>query len=834
MDSEAGDGGKPRVPRRLVLKSLAAGAALWEPGCGSPPSEASEVGRHRIVPAVPIETPIRIENRLPGTSDFELRRPARDREVEGYASTTSAGPGEAVEIRVNVSRPRDVRWGLYRIGHYQGLGARLVDAGASVRVVPQPEPTISAQTGLLECDWATAITLTVDASWLSGYYLVKLTTDDGFESHVPLVVREAGRRAPLLMQANVTCWQAYNLWGGINLYVNHLPGDPQAFTGPRGYQVSFDRPYTIEPDVSALVEHSMVRWLEKQGYDVAYVTNVDIDGTPELLEGRQLYLTAGHDEYWSLSERNALEDARDRGLSMAFFSGNNAYRRIRLDPSSAGVPRRVVTCYKSRALDPLHDAPDCTADYQSAPYARPENGMLGVIWSGWGTLQGFPFIVTAPEHWIYEGTDVKAGESLGSVVGYEWDVSSNNGWSPAGLEVVSSSPALHEYGYTSQHQATVFYPTPTSFVFAAGTIGWAKGLSDEGIASARVQRVTENVLSRAGLFPEARVEKPAAPDYERGIAVRSRVFAGGKQGFDDGQATRARFRNPSGLALGPDGAVYVCDTGNDSIRKISAQGAVSTVFDRPGLDGIKLDTPTSIAFDASGNLYISDTGSSRIILLGADGHAVQFAGQAHKQHLTDDADRRNARFNLQRGITVAPDGALYVADFRNNAIRRIDADTGAVTTVVSAANGPTAVAVAKDGTIYYLATYLGAIIAVAPNGDRTVLANRKQVYGDRAGAGAEAALRPADGLILTSDGLIFTDTGNNRVRALTLGGKHRVVTLLGNGHGGDRVGLGFETELAIPRSVVAVADGYVVSDTANHRLLHFSNDPAAFLRKKPQ
>lgn len=831
MSSDTGDGEKPRFPRRWVLKSLAAGAVLWEPGCGSAPMEAPEVRKHQIVPAKAVETPIRIENRLSGSAEFKLRRPAREREVEGYASTTSAALGDSIDIHVSVSRAQGVRWDLYRIGHYQGLGARLISSGAAQRVEPQPDPDPNLDTGLLECSWAAAFTLTVDASFLSGYYLVKLTTDDGFESHVPFVVRETGRRAPLLMQANVTCWQAYNLWGGINLYVNHLP-DPHLFTGVRGYQVSFDRPYTIDPDVGAVVEHSMVRWLEKQGYDVAYVTNIDIDSTPELLEGRQLYLTAGHDEYWSLTERNALQDARDRGLSMAFFSGNNAYRRIRLDPSSAGIPRRIVTCYKSQSLDPQHDTPDCTADYQSAPHARPENGMLGVLWSGWGNLEGFPFIVTAPDHWIYEGTDVKAGESLGNVVGYEWDVSSDNGSSPDGLEVVSSSPALHEYGYTSQHQATVFYPTPNSFLFAAGTIGWAKGLSDEGIANARVQRVTENILSRAGLFPEARIESPAPAHYERGLAARSRIFAGsGHQGLTDGEPAKARFRSPCGLAVSPEGELYVCDPGNDSIRKISADGTVSTVFPKSGIDGLKLDTPTSLAFDTSGNLFISDTGSSRILLLGTDGQARPYAGHAHQQKLVDDANPGNARFNLQRGITVAPSGALYVADFRNNAIRRIDPDTGAVTTVVSQAGGPSAVAVAADETIYYLASYWGAIIEVAPNGDSTVLANQKRTFGDRSGPAADAALRPADGLILTGDGLVFTDTGNNRVRALTLGAKKHVITLLGNGHGGDQVGQGFETQLAVPRSIAAVEGGYVVADTSHHRLLHFSNDPAIFFRQ---
>lgn len=827
MGSDRGDGEKPRLARRLVLKSLAAGAALWQPACGAPPTEASAIGTHRIVPAKPIETPIRIENRLPGTRDFALQRPAYERQVEGYASTTSARLGDAVRIAVNVSRAQGVRWDLYRIGYYQGLGARLVSSGPAVQVGPQPEPSINPSTGLLECAWATAFELIVDASWLSGYYLLKLTSDDGFESHVPLVIRESGRTAPLLMQANVTRWQAYNLWGGVNLYVNHTPS-PKVFTALRGYQVSFDRPYAATPDASMLIEHSMVRWLEQHGYDVAYVTNIDIDSEPELLEGRQLYMTAGHDEYWSLTERNALQDARDQGLSMAFFSGNTAYRRIRLDPSALGVPRRVITCYKDASLDPLRDAPDNTANYNDAPHPRPENGMLGVLWAGWGTLEGFPYVVSAPDHWIYEGTGVNAGDSLGSIVGYEWDMVSNNHVSPANLEVVAASPALHEYGYTSQHHSTVFYPTPASFVFAAGTIGWARGLFDEGVANVRVQRVTENILARAGLLPEAPVQHPAIAEYALRIVARSRVVAGtGKPGHEDGKATNARFRSPSGLAVGPDGDLYVCDTGNNQVRKISSDGHVSTVL---GTGDIKLQTPTGIAVDEGGNVYVSDTGTSRIIYLGNDGSSSVLSGRAHVQDRTDDPDRGKARFNLQRGLSIDAT-SIYIADFRNDSIRRMDRTTGAVSTIVTYAGGPTAVTVGPDGSLYYLATWLGAIIRVSSRGERTVLANKTQIFGDRDGPGARAALRPADGLILTQDGLVFTDTGNNRVRALVLDEQNTVVTLLGNGRGGDAVGDGSVTELCLPRAIAAVSDGYVVADTMNHRILHFSNDPGSAFRR---
>ena len=779
------------------------------------------MGRHRIDPP-PSETPTRIENRLPGSDSFALKNPARNREVEGYASTTSASVGDTVAIAVNVSRPQGVRWDLYRIGYYQGLGARLVGSGEAVSVVPQPEPSISASTGLVECSWATSITLTVEASWSSGYYLIKLSTDDGFEYHVPLVIRESGRTAPLLMQANVTRWQAYNLWGGTNLYVNHLP-DPRAFNGPRGYQVSFDRPYGVDGDVSMRIEHSMVRWLEREGYDVAYVTNVDIDSNPELLQGRLLYMTAGHDEYWSLGERNALEDARDQGLSMAFFSGNTAYRRIRFDPSTAGdVPRRVITCYKDASLDPVGGAPDNTADYHMAPHARAENGMLGVLWAGWGNLEGFPFVVKQPEHWVYEGTGVEAGDSLGSIVGYEWDMVSHNSVSPPDLEVIAASPALHEYGYMSQHHSTVFYPTASSFVFAAGTIGWAKGLSEEGIENPRVQRATQNILSRAGLFPEARVEESSAPtSYQLHIATSSRVIAGAaSRGREDGPGSKARFSSPSGIAVGPAGELYVCDTGNDLLRKISPDGHVSTVLGKAANGDIRLNTPTGIAVDANGNVYISDTSSSRIIFLSADGSSVVFSG--HAAGYVDDPDRGIARFHLQRGLGIDANGILYVADLRNDAIRRIDPSTGEVSTIINSAGGPTAVAVAPDGTLYYVATWLGAIIRASPTGERTTLANAKHTYGDRVGPGAQAALRPADGLLLTPDGVVFTDTANNRVRFVEFREPHDVITLFGTGRAGNA-----ESELNLPRAIAAVADGYVVADTANHRILHFSNAPLA-------
>jgi DNA-binding beta-propeller fold protein YncE len=818
-----GNEGEPRVPRRLLLKSLAAGAVLWEPGCGAPPAESPLLKTHGIGVAKPLETPIRVENRLAGSAAFVLARPAVNHEVEGYASTTSASAGDSVDLCVNVNVTQGVRWDLYRIGYYQGLGARLIDSGQKVRVSPQTLPSANPHTGLLECAWPVTFSVVIDPGWLTGYYLFKLTNDAGFESYVPLVVRESERTSPLLVQASVTTWQAYNRWGGMSLYVNRL-ADPAPFSGGRGYQVSFDRPYAADADIG-FVEHRMVRWLEQQGYDAAYVTNIDIDREPALLGARQLFMTVGHDEYWSLTERNAVQDARDLGLPIAFFSGNTAYRRIRLDDSGAGVERRVITCYKSAALDPRRNAPDTTADYHDRPHARPENELVGLVWAGWAQLDGFPFVVTAADHWIYEGTGVSSGDSLGNIVGYEWDLASNNGVSPAGLEVVSESPALHEYAYNSLAQATVYYPTPSSFVFGAGTIGWAKGLSEPGTAEPRVQRVTENILFRAGLFPEARVVVPPRPAREPGTALSSRVLAGsGIPGYLDGPAALAQFKSPAGVALGPEGELYVCDTGNGLLRKISSDGQVSTLLGAPG--GARLSSPTGVVVDAEGNVLVSDTGNQRILVLRRDGTTDIYAGTTRAHGATDAADPGKASFNMPRGLAFDESGALYVADFRNNAIRRVDAN--GVTTVVSAAGGPTAVAIGPDGTLYYVATWDGAIVSVSSRGERSVLANPSMQYGDRDGPGRSATLRPADGLLVTPDGLIFSDVANNRVRRVAFDAAHTVSTLIGTGRGGSLAGAGPETEVNLPRGLARVSDGYVLADSANHRILQFSTrNPAA-------
>jgi DNA-binding beta-propeller fold protein YncE len=160
-----------------------------------------------------------------------------------------------------------------------------------------------------------------------------------------------------------------------------------------------------------------------------------------------------------------------------------------------------------------------------------------------------------------------------------------------------------------------------------------------------------------------------------------------------------------------------------------------------------------------------------------------------------------------------------VADYSNDAIRRID--SSGVTTVVTSAGGPTAVAIGPDGTIYYVATWNGSIVSVTKDGTSTTLANINS-YGDQIGPGATAQLRPVDGLVFTPQGLVVSDTGNNRMRFVAFDPQNTVSNLLGNGQAGAGVGDGIDSQVVLPRGVAAFNGGYVVADSMNHRILWFS------------
>jgi sugar lactone lactonase YvrE len=598
--------------------------------------------------------------------------------------------------------------------------------------------------------------------------------------------------------------------------------------------VSFDRPYEYErpateshPEVEFgaghlfLAELWMLRWLEMKGYDISYVTNLDVDADPHALDGRRLFLDVGHDEYWTEGERDAVDAARDAGVSLGFFSANDAYWRVRLDASSSGTSRRIVTCYKGASADPEGTTSTATIRFRDRPHDHPEDSLIGQMYELWTNLDGFPLVVGDASHWIYEGTGVAAGDTLPHIVGYELDHVFNDGTSPP-VEIAATSSAFSQLGAMSVSNVTVYYPSASSFVFSAGTIEWAWALGKPGFEDDRVKRITENVLSRAGFAPNRpTVVAPSPRPLDVG-RVRVAVLAGsGAAGSADGKGAEATFDYPAGVTASGD-LVYVSDHDNSAIRRIASDGTVTTIAGcgrRKFADGAGtsacFDLPTGLVAGADGTLYVADTSNHRIRAIDVRGNVTTFAGSG-SDVTQDAADPLQAGIAYPRGIALGPDGALYLASDQTS-IRRVGSD--GVKTIATADGEVSGVAVGNDGVVYVVETWAGRVSAVR-DGKLVPLVNPLGEFGDVGGPGDTAMMRPAEGIGVDGNRLVVTDSANYKVRSIALDGDHRVTTVLGDGCAARRDDDGVSARVINPRGVAVLPGGdYVVADTGNHRIL---------------
>ena len=279
---------------------------------------------------------------------------AGDESIQGFATEMSVAQGGTIAFKVDTPAT-SYRIDIYRLGYYGGLGARRVATVQPSAALPQAQPPCLSQpaTGLLDCgNWGVSGSWHVPAGATSGVYvakLVRMDPEDGRASHVPFIVRDDDGGSDVLFQVSDTTWQAYNAYGGASLYVGS--------SGGRAVKVSYNRPFTTRccsfpngspPTYLFNNEYPMVRWLERNGYDVSYFSGIDTDRLgAELLEHR-LYMPVGHDEYWSGAQRTNVEAARAAGVNIAIFSGNHAFWKTRWETSidGTGTPYRTLVCYK--------------------------------------------------------------------------------------------------------------------------------------------------------------------------------------------------------------------------------------------------------------------------------------------------------------------------------------------------------------------------------------------------------------------------------------------------------------------------------------------------------
>ncbi|HEY9852613.1 MAG TPA: N,N-dimethylformamidase beta subunit family domain-containing protein, partial [Leptolyngbyaceae cyanobacterium] len=467
--------------------------------------------------------PIVVENQKQGTTAWQIANLAANNEIAGYAGATSVNQGEVLPIKVSLAQPGQYKIDVYRLGYYGGAGGRLITSSGLLNGTTQSGPIFDPNTRLVEYNWNTSYNLQVGNDWTSGLYIAEMTDiRTGKESQVWFAVRDDDRPADLGFQASFTTYEAYNNYGGYSTYTSNSIGEQRAF------KVSFNRPmapthqgslnndgYNINNMIAW--EYNMVAWLESQGYDVSYYTNLDVHTNPLQLFSQKTFLSVGHDEYWSMEMFDNIEKARDNGINLGFFSANTAYWRVRFEPSSTGEPNRVMVSYKSNwALDPVaqNDISQATTVFRSPELNRPENSLLGVAYIGntgsGDSTGGFDWVVSNSSDPYYAHTGLKNGDILTGLVGYEWDAVLNNGFSPSGLVVLSQSPVTPQGSLPLLPPGTnlyisngVRYTAPSGAkVFSTGTIQWPWGLYGTSRTDPRVKQITANVLADMGAKPQ--------------------------------------------------------------------------------------------------------------------------------------------------------------------------------------------------------------------------------------------------------------------------------------------------------------------------------------------
>jgi len=522
--------------------------------------------------------PIEAENCLPGNPPGQWYvAGAGSSNIQGFTTDISVNVGQTVFFKVNTSAVT-YSINIYRIGYYQGNGARFVASVSPSVALPQSQPPClwDGSTGLTDCgNWVVSASWTVPSTATSGVYFAQLTRQDtGEASPMLFVVRNDASHSDVLAQTSDTSWHAYNDYGGYSFYSGELG---------RAYKVSYNRPFNV-PNMYAWffsAEYPMIRWLEANGYDVSYFTGADTDRNGALITQHKVFISIGHDEYWSGGQRAHVEAARASGVNLAFFSGNEIFWKTRWESSIDGTntPYRTLVCYKetlaNRVIDPA-DPPIWTGMWRDSRFSPPADGGRPE-----NALSGTSFLVnevrrdsiTVPQAdgrmRFWRNTSIaslapgQVATLPAGVLGYEWDVDADNGFRPAGLVPLSTTTLTVPtclIGYNSSgtcsatHHLTFYRAASGALVFGAGTVQWSWGLDNNHAidnitpTDLNMQQATVNILADMGVQPAAlqRGLFPATPST-------------------DTTPPQSTITSPaSGSAAGPGSTVTISGTAIDS------------------------------------------------------------------------------------------------------------------------------------------------------------------------------------------------------------------------------------------------------------------------------
>ena len=519
-DNENSKRPEQRLDRRNVLKQ----SALVAAASAALPTERSsaDINRQQHTESNSL---IEAENRRRGTTDWQLSRVRlnsgkfRTSLIEGYCSHQSVSAGDTLSIFVSTDPARKFRLDVYRMGYYGGAGGCLKRSFGPLAGKSQPVPELGPMPGRLrECKWEPSVEFKIPHDWVSGVYLGKLTTipdskhEPYWQSYVIFIVKD-GRKADCLFQCSDNTWQAYNRWPeNESLYTHpdgaHAPGVAVSFDRPYGmYTQIFEHPLSVGSGEFLLWEFPLCFWLEQHGYDVTYGSNVDTCFA-EFVARCRTFISVGHDEYWDQRQYASIKSALESGTSLLWLCGNSVFIDSPFRASAAGQSNRIISragCYGELRSDEVESYSSLFAGLKAtAPDERNIMGVRSVVpFNGGGD-----WTCADDNHWLFEGTGMKSGDSIPGLVG--WEHHGEPDESLKNLRTVAKGPIWSGGTREGRYEAVVFDGPRGNVVFNASTIFWAQGLSappghiipwshfsrPHG-PDGRVQTMTMNVLKRA-------------------------------------------------------------------------------------------------------------------------------------------------------------------------------------------------------------------------------------------------------------------------------------------------------------------------------------------------
>lgn len=574
------------------------------------------------------------ENQNPGSTAWQLTNPANDdlSQLGAYVRQDSVTSGQTLELCVLVPEDTSVSAQVFRLGWYGGSRARLMRNLATTTVNGSDPLTTRPDTGETESTAPPAFSFNIPGNWLSGLYVVRVRTAAGVDTHATFAVRD-NRQADLVMSQPILTYAAYTNTPrplGKSLYDGQSGGAETTRGTQRATEISLDRPYRNSGSGDLFYwDHDLLSWLEREGYDVTYVTNLDIDRSPATLRRGKVAVVSGHDEYWTQAMMDAYLSARDAGVHITNFGANCAYWRVRTAASRDGRNRRRVICWKYAAGENSNTPTILFKDTNT-----PMQGLWGVDFMDFADFIEGPYTPVVPvseDHWFWAGTGVENDQPLPSnIMGYEVDRRNFSVPLPTNVEYtyLTISPFTgQEFGFNFAHG--VIYQTPgDTWVFSGGTTSWAWGLIRPGLAHPAIQQGTRNLLNRlTGGDDPPNPSLPAPSPFETTFQDRRRVVL--KYGRVAGASDHEVFRD--GELVGTDNDGWYTDLGLEPgttysyrMRALAADGTpgeftpdLSVTTRGDGGGGLPAPTPFETTFQDR----------SRIVLKygevdGATGHEV--------------------------------------------------------------------------------------------------------------------------------------------------------------------------------------------------------------------